>query len=297
VTVFLAVFGTFFVFLGLFISQFPERYLAWRRSRQPQFARLFERPPASDDLRQTRMMGWLQLCLGFVLMIVAVMRTAPASWYIPGVLVLSVLGIVFTALVAVVSWPLSTPRDRPSQEELQEIVDRLGAVQGLSTKKLSPADFHAAMAQFDELEEKRRRGSRVFGVPVNWPKVWVAVLVVCGLAGILGRVTYPAAADHFGYALPGDAFADLPGHVTYDGHLYTNPGLCDSKSCPSRLEPACYSAHDLQRGGTWPLVQVTGIPSLPGPMRQVYAPAGARALPTNLYVLARDCYVTYVRSS
>lgn len=45
----------------------------------------------------------------------------------------------------------------------------------------------------------------------------------------------------------------------------------------------------------WPLVQVTGISSLPGPIRQVYSPSPVRPSPAGLYVYAGTyhCYVAY----
>lgn len=293
----LALFGAVLLAAGCFIVLSPDRYTAWRRRRQPEVMRMLETRSLADQRPETRTNGWFLLILGAGMLVLIISRSGPTSWYGPGILIFTAFGCILLLAVAVSLFRLPRSPGARSPGEIREVINRLRASQGLPPQNLTDAEIDAAMATARARESKPRRLS-VLGLPLNGSKVWAGIVVVCGLASLLGRTVYPMAADHFGYALPGDAFGDLPGHLTYNNRAYNNFALCDATSgetCPGRPVPACYSPENLIHDGAWPLAQVTGIPTLPGPIRQVYAPASHRMLPPSLYVYAGTyhCYVAY----
>lgn len=298
VIVFFSVFGLVFLAIGLFVVLSPDRYTTWRRRRESRAVRMFQTRPVADERSETRTNGWILLVLGAGLLVIAISRSGPTSRYVPGTIVFTTLGVILFLAVAVSL--VRTPRSprSPSPDEIREVINRLRASQGLPPQNLTGAEIDTALAEARARESGPRRRGHFLGVRLNGSKIWIGVVMVCGLAALLGRTVYPMAANHFGYALPGDAFGDLPGHVTYAGRTYKNVALCDatpSDGCPGQPLPACYSRADLRQYDAWPLVQVTGIPTLPGPIRQVYATSPVRPVPSSLYVYVGTyhCYVVY----
>lgn len=289
------VFGAILLACGIFIVVWPDRYTVWRRRRQPETLRMLETRSVTDERPSARTNGWSLLLLGAGLLVVAISRAGPASWYTPGILIFAGLGLLVFIVPAIsVLGGRTSPRQATS-DEILTVYNRIRASQGLpEVWDSGTKDEIAAAMSGTRAHEVHSEHVPRLGFTLRWSKVWGGIVVLCGLVAILGRTVYPLAANHFGYALPGDAFGDLPGHVTYAGLTYTNPSLCDGL-CRGQSSPPCYSANDLRRAGQWPLAQVTGIPSLPGPIRQVYAIAYAGSLPGDLYVYAGTyhCYVAY----
>lgn len=111
----------------------------------------------------------------------------------------------------------------------------------------------------------------------------VALLIVAcvGLVVIgVGALAFNArVANHFGYALPGDA--GLPSRIAYAGRHYSAAG-------------DCWSSSRLQREGAWPLHAVSQLPTLLGPAHPVLSAPVPQGMATMLLVVPSGaCYTVY----
>ncbi len=105
----------------------------------------------------------------------------------------------------------------------------------------------------------------------------LALLVVGGAALVFN----PRVANHFGYALPGDA--GLPSRVAYAGRHYA-------------ASSQCLTSAQLQQKGWWPLHRISQIPTAFGPAHPMYTdtyPEGP-ATTVTLFVPKGSCYAAYV---
>jgi hypothetical protein len=115
-------------------------------------------------------------------------------------------------------------------------------------------------------------------------------LAIVILAALLWGVFQPWAANHFGYALPGQD--RLPYRITYAGRDYGNPNECAGDDWCQPAAKRCISQQQLADQHLWPLKQVGSIPTLFGSAYPILAPpAGGQTI---LFVLDNDdCYLMY----
>ncbi len=115
--------------------------------------------------------------------------------------------------------------------------------------------------------------------------------LACAILAALGWGLFqPWAANHFGYALPGQD--RLPYRITYQGRTYTNPNQCAGDTWCQPALKLCTSKEELQSLHLWPLKQVGVIPTLFGSPYPIYAPPNGEQ--SFLLVLqGDDCYLTY----
>ena len=110
----------------------------------------------------------------------------------------------------------------------------------------------------------------------------IILIVLCATLLVIGSgaLAFNARmANHFGYALPGDA--GLPSRIAYAGHHYSSAG-------------DCWSSSRLQREGAWPLHAVSQLPTLLGPAHPVLsAPVPQGMTSMLLLVPAGACYTAY----
>ena len=113
----------------------------------------------------------------------------------------------------------------------------------------------------------------------------VVVTLACALLVIVGGAALmlnPGVANHFGYALPGDA--GLPSRVAYAGRDYAASGQC-------------LTSAQLQQNDWWPLHQVSHIPTVLGPARPLFTdtyPQGHASTTMMLFTPKGSCYAVYV---
>lgn len=130
-----------------------------------------------------------------------------------------------------------------------------------------------------------------------------ALLILAALA-LIGWLTFqPAAANHFGYALPIEN--GLPCRLHYRGRDYENDEQCGGMNrsawsiwydAQHHLPPGgpCESPAALRRTRDWPLHQVAGISTLLGPAHPILvsrrggSPGGLTTMV--LFVADATCY-------
>lgn len=113
------------------------------------------------------------------------------------------------------------------------------------------------------------------------------------LAALAWGVFQPWAANHFGYALPGQDH--LPYRFTYAGRDYGNPNECAGDSWCQPDAKTCMSREELRESDLWPLRQVGSIPTLFGADYPIFAPPGSdgQTLTFLLVFDGDDCYLAY----
>ena len=122
---------------------------------------------------------------------------------------------------------------------------------------------------------------------VRWG-LWIG-LASALLATLGWGLFQPWAANHFGYALPGQD--RLPYRITYQGRDYSNPNECAGDTWCQPSAKTCTSKQQLQNQNFWPLTQVGTIPTLFGAAYPILAPPNAE---TFIFVLDDDdCYLIY----
>jgi hypothetical protein len=133
----------------------------------------------------------------------------------------------------------------------------------------------------------------------HW-KRWTIGASVALLLTLVAVLTWspllPWAANHYGFALPGDD--GLPYRIYYAGRHYATQGMCaragwcagESRECetPATLETK------LRLHRMWPLHDVSSIGTLFGPSYPILAGATPAGLTTViLYVPYHGCYEVY----
>ncbi len=123
---------------------------------------------------------------------------------------------------------------------------------------------------------------------IRWG-LWIGLICVL-LATIIWGIFQPWAANHFGYALPGQD--RLPNRITYAGRYYGNPNECAGDDWCQPADKSCMSQRELIDENLWPLKQIGSIPTLFGPAYPIFQPPGEN----QMYLLVHDnddCYLTY----
>ncbi|MFC3454826.1 hypothetical protein [Amycolatopsis speibonae] len=130
----------------------------------------------------------------------------------------------------------------------------------------------------------------------------VSIAVPAVLAALCGAAFIPKAANHFGYALPGEK--GLPYRVHYNGRDYRSGQTCagarwceEEQSAEQRSRPYCMprTGLDLEDNGAG-LVMVDDVFTLFGPSRPVFTVGGLPQGETTTRVFVEasaDCYLTY----
>lgn len=121
--------------------------------------------------------------------------------------------------------------------------------------------------------------------------LWIG-LTSAILAALGWGVFQPWAANHFGYALPGQD--RLPHDIFYADRDYANPNECAGDNWCQPADKLCTSKAQLIEQNLWPLKQVGSIPTLLGSAYPILAPPNSGQTQMYLFVLDNDdCYLTY----
>lgn len=117
------------------------------------------------------------------------------------------------------------------------------------------------------------------------------LLIVAGVA--LWSPALPWAANHYGFALPGEG--GLPYRIHYAARDYATTGLCARASWCAGQARTCESRARLAADEQWPLRQVDHVDTLLGPSYPVLMPTAVPSgmTTTLLFVPYQGCFQVY----
>ena len=120
----------------------------------------------------------------------------------------------------------------------------------------------------------------------------VALLLII-LGVVLWSPALPWAANHYGFALPGEN--GLPYRIHYAGRDYATSGMCARAGWCAGQPRTCESRAQLVADEFWPLRQVDRVNTLFGPSYLILTPntVPPGMTTTLLFVPYQGCYLVY----